>query len=67
MHCDNQGAMSIGKNPSFHEHTKHNKIGCHVVHDRIFSRLIDPPHVNISGKGFEHVLLQPHFSQAGLI
>ena len=41
LRCDNQSAIHIGRNPVFHQRTKHVELDCHFTREKVMEGLIE--------------------------
>ena len=41
LRCDNESAIHIGRNPVFHERTKHVELDCHFTREKVMEGLIE--------------------------
>ena len=48
MYCDNQAAIFIANNLTFHERTKYIEVNCHYVRDMVMKGVISTPYTQSS-------------------
>lgn len=74
IHCDNQSAINISKNPVSHERTKHIELDIHFTSDKVIEGLIQLQYLSTSeqlANAFTKSLPTSHFqylmSKLGLV
>ena len=50
MFCNNQAAAHIGKNPLYHERTKHIEVDFHFIREVVMKDKICTPYIKSTGK-----------------
>ena len=70
---DNNGSISMARNPQFHNHTKHIAVQCHRVRDAINDGIIkidschDPEQTaNVLTKALHHFKHRKHIAEMGM-
>ena len=52
LHCDNQSALQIAKNPVFYERMKHIEVDCHFTRDKVLDGILQlayvPTHLQLA-------------------
>lgn len=43
MYCDNQAQIHVASNLVFYERTKHIKVDCHIVREKIYDGVLATP------------------------
>ena len=74
IHCDNQAAIYIAKNPVFHERTKHIEHDCHFVREKLMAGLISLHHIstrrqpaNVLTKPLTSVVIRDFIRKLGVL